>query len=32
VLESDPHFGDQLVDLIAAAGDSAIPLDPEVAA
>ena len=29
VLKSDPHFGDQLIDLIAAAGDSAIPLEPK---
>ncbi len=31
VLESDPTFGDALVELIAGAGDSAIPLAAEVA-
>jgi len=29
VLQTDPRFGDQVVDLIASAGDSAIPLDKE---
>lgn len=31
VLECDPTFGDELVDLIAGAGDSAIPLEREEA-